>query len=111
MQKDIWRTGRPLIKTHQQKRAHTVTDTAYRIPYTCRHTRAAELLSIGIAPAEAAKQLGHSLQMFLATYSEFIDEYCSEQDPLRFEGIAPQIQKVSQKCPKNKIAFIESKKD
>lgn len=93
------------------KRAHTVTDTAYRIPYTCRHTRAAELLSIGIAPAEAAKQLGHSLQMFLATYSEFIDEYCSEQDPLRFEGIAPQIQKVSQKCPKNKIASIESKKD
>ena len=92
------------------KRAHTATDTAYRIPYTCRHTRAAELLSIGIAPAEAAKQLGHSLQMFLDTYSEFIDEYCSEQDPLRFEGIAPQIQKVSQKCPKTEIVPIGNKK-
>ena len=92
------------------KRAHTATDTAYRIPYTCRHTRAAELLSIGIAPAEAAKQLSHSLQMFLDTYSEFIDEYCSEQDPLRFEGIAPQIQKVSQKCPKTEIVPIGNKK-
>ena len=92
------------------KRAHTATDTAYRIPYTCRHTRAAELLSIGIAPAEAAKQLGHSLQMFLDTYSEFIDEYCSEQDPLRFEGIAPQIQKLSQNCLRTEIVPIGNKK-
>jgi integrase len=50
----------------------------YRIPYTLRHTRAAELLSRGCAIPLAAKQLGHSPAMFLNTYSEFIEEYSTE---------------------------------
>ena len=41
------------------------------IPYTCR--RAAELLSAGVAPAAAAKQLGHTTEIFLRTYSEFLE--------------------------------------
>lgn len=40
------------------------TQVAYRIPYACRHTRAAELLSIGVEPGRAAAELGHSLEMF-----------------------------------------------
>lgn len=54
--------------------AHTEARVPYRIPYTCRHTRAAELLTAGVEPAYAAKQLGHSLQMFLTIYSEWLDD-------------------------------------
>lgn len=66
--------------------AHRRARIPYRIPYTCRHTRAAELLSAGVQPAAAAKQLGHSVEMFLRVYSEFIEEY-SNQDMSLFEGI------------------------
>ena len=55
------------------KRAHEVTGIAYRIPYVCRHARAAELLSTGVEPVEAAKQLGHSLEMFNRIYSKLYD--------------------------------------
>jgi integrase len=68
------------------KLAHERARIAYRHPYVCRHTRAAELLSIGVEPAKAAAQLGHSVQMFLNIYSEFIDEF-SKQDDSIFEGV------------------------
>ena len=55
--------------------AHKKTRIKYRIPYVCRHTRAAELLSAGVAPAAAAKQLGHTTEIFLRTYSEYLEEY------------------------------------
>ena len=45
----------------------------YRRPYTCRHTRASEMLMAGVEPAFAARQLGHSIQMFLTVYAEWID--------------------------------------
>ena len=66
--------------------AHRKARIPYRIPYVCRHTRAAELLSTGVDPADAAKQLGHSLEMFYRTYSEFIEEYAGARDMARFEG-------------------------
>ena len=59
----------------QWMKAHKRTRIRYRIPYVCRHTRAAELLSAGVAPAAAAKQLGHSVEIFLRTYSEYLEEY------------------------------------
>jgi integrase len=68
------------------RKAHQDAKVEYRIPYVCRHTRAAELLSTGVSPAEAAKQLGHSAEMFLRVYSEVIDEYLKNQDKSRFEG-------------------------
>ena len=61
------------------RKAHKDTGLAYRIPYTCRHTRAAELLSANVNPAAAAKQMGHTVEMFLRTYSEFIEEYADQQ--------------------------------
>lgn len=69
------------------REAHRKARLRYRIPYVCRHTRAAELLSIGISPPDAAKQLGHSTEMFMRTYSEFIEEYAGHQDKSRFEGV------------------------
>lgn len=72
--------------------AHDRQRIPYRIPYTCRHTRAAELLSVGVQPASAAKQLGHSAEMFLRVYSEFIDEY-STQDVSLLEGLGKKADK------------------
>ncbi|MEQ8407219.1 MAG: tyrosine-type recombinase/integrase [Gammaproteobacteria bacterium] len=69
------------------KDAHTKARLPYRLPYTCRHTRAAELLSIGVPPAEAASELGHTLQMFFNIYAELIEEYQSSRDRSRFEGV------------------------
>lgn len=67
------------------KKAHDKERIPYRDPYTCRHTRAAELLSQGVGAAEGAYELGHSIQMFLEIYSEFIEEYRGERDWTRFE--------------------------
>ena len=39
------------------------------------NTRATELLSDGENPAEAAQHMGHSVQMFLEIYLEFIEEF------------------------------------
>lgn len=67
------------------RRAHGRARVPYRIPYTLRHTRAAELLSQGASPALAAKQLGHSVQMFLNIYSEYLEEY-SDEDIAALDG-------------------------
>ncbi len=67
-------------------KAHKSARIRMRVPYVCRHTRAAELLSMGVAPADAASQLGHSIQVFLNTYSEFMVEYSGRQDFARFES-------------------------
>lgn len=67
-------------------KAHEKERIKYRVPYVCRHTRAAEMLSRGVSPAEGAQELGHSVQMFLQTYSEFIEEYRGARDYSRLEG-------------------------
>ena len=77
------------------RKAHNKARVPYRIPYTCRHTKAAEMLSINIQPADAAKQLGHSTEIFLRTYSEFMEEYAGHLDYSRFE--AP----TAERLPKN----------
>lgn len=76
------------------REAHRRARIPYRIPYTCRHTRAAELLSTGVDPADAAKQLGHTVEMFLRTYSEWIEEYHQNRDKRRFEGVGVKIQEA-----------------
>lgn len=69
------------------KRAHEKARVPYRIPYTLRHTRAAELLSTGSSDyALFAKELGHSLEMFLRTYSEWIEDY-AQPDTSVLEGV------------------------
>lgn len=67
------------------RKAHTKARVPYRIPYTLRHTRAAELLSQGASVPLAAKQLGHSVQMFLNTYSEYMEAY-SDEDIAALDG-------------------------
>jgi integrase len=45
----------------------------YRSPYETRHTYATMLLMGGATPAWAARQMGHSVQQFLDTYSKWLD--------------------------------------
>lgn len=54
----------------------------YRRSYTCRHTRASEMLMAGVEPAFAAKQLGHTTEMFLNTYADWISGV-KDQDQIR----------------------------
>jgi integrase len=93
--------GQPFRDTHELnaewKEAHRICRIPYRDPYKCRHTRAAELLSQGIEPADAARQLGHSPEMFLRIYSEFIEEFSKNRDKARFEGVPAQLQNQLQK--------------
>ncbi|MCP5331428.1 MAG: tyrosine-type recombinase/integrase [Pseudomonadales bacterium] len=74
------------------KDAHKALKFRYRIPYTCRHTRAAELLSTGVEPGDAAGQMGHTLDVFYRTYAEWIEEYSNKKkDISRFEGATDKI--------------------
>ena len=59
----------------------------YRRSYTCRHTRASAMLMQGNDPAFAAKQLGHSLEMFLKTYAMWISEVKDKEQFERLEAI------------------------
>lgn len=45
----------------------------YRSPSETRNTYATMLLMAGVAPAYGAKQLGHSVEMFLRTYAKWMD--------------------------------------
>lgn len=45
----------------------------YRSPYQTRHTYATMMLMAGVAPAYAARQMGHSVEVFLRTYARWID--------------------------------------
>lgn len=49
------------------------TGIRYRSPYETRHTYATVMLMSGVTPAYAAKQMGHSIEMFLRTYAKWID--------------------------------------
>mgnify|MGYP003670539499 FL=1 len=75
------------IFNEEWRRAHQEKNIPYgeeqhRTPYTCRHTRAAELLSQGVPPAKGAEQLGHSVLVFLNTYSEWIEKYSKTDNTL-----------------------------
>lgn len=45
----------------------------YRSPYETRHTYATMMLMAGVAPAFAARQMGHSVETFLRKYARWID--------------------------------------
>ena len=59
----------------------------YRRPYQLRHTYATAMLMAGIAPGFAARQLGHSVEMFLRTYSKWIDGAADDREMAKLEGV------------------------
>jgi integrase len=56
----------------------------YRRPYNMRHSYATAMLMAGMTPAFCARQLGHSIEMFLRTYARWIDgaQNAAEMDRL-----------------------------
>ena len=49
---------------------------------TTSHTRATEMLSDGVNPAKAARQLGHDKETFLKTYADYMPDYDEGSDDL-----------------------------
>lgn len=69
----------------------------YRSPYDTRHTYATMLLMAGVTPAFAAKQMGHSVQMFLKTYARWVDGALNEFEMDKLESILqPQLPSIKQ---------------
>ena len=57
----------------------------YRRPYNMRHSYATAMLMAGMTPAFCAKQLGHSIEMFLRTYARWMDGAQNEVEMARLE--------------------------
>ena len=70
----------------------------YRRPYNMRHSYATAMLMASMTPAFCAKQLGHSVEMFLRTYAKWIDGGQNELEMQRLEAsLSPHYpQKTSQ---------------
>lgn len=58
----------------------------YRQPYNTRHTFATRMLMAGMTPAFCAKQLGHSVEIFLRDYSKWLDDGHLELEMARMEA-------------------------
>jgi len=58
----------------------------YRKPYNMRHTYATMMLMAGMTPAFCAKQLGHSVEMFLGTYAKWLDGGQNDVEMARMEA-------------------------
>lgn len=58
----------------------------YRRPYNLRHTYATVMLMAGMTPAFCAKQLGHSVDIFLRTYSKWLDGEQNDLEMQRMEA-------------------------
>ena len=96
---------KPEVFNEEWARIHAELKIPYgkssnRTPYTCRHTRATELLTNGVPPAKGAEQLGNSVQVFLATYAEWIEEYSGLDNALLERKINPE---SATKVPQNPI--------
>jgi integrase len=72
----------------------------YRSPYQTRHTYASMMLMAGMTPAFCAKQLGHSVEMFLRTYSKWIDGGRNDVEMDKLEGLLGG--EVSRTIPRNR---------
>ena len=59
----------------------------YRSPYETRHTYATMMLMAGVTPAFAARQMGHSVAMFLRTYARWIDGGQNQVEMGKLEGL------------------------
>jgi hypothetical protein len=71
----------------------------YRRPYNMRHTYATMMLMAGLTPAYCARQLGHSVEMFLRTYSRWLDgsqnASSDERRLLRRRAVADAVEPVA----------------
>jgi len=68
----------------------------YRRPYNMRHSYATAMLMAGMTPAFCARQLGHSVEVFLRTYAKWLDGQQDDQEMERLEaGLSPSYPRKS----------------
>ena len=58
----------------------------YQRLYNMRHSYATAMLMAGMTPVFCAKQLGHSVEIFLTTYSKWVDGEQNELEMARLEN-------------------------
>lgn len=98
------RSGKPWTDENAFRRGHwtpalKVCGVRYRKPYTMRHTFATYMLMESVHPSFAAKQLGHSIDMFLKTYSRWLDGKQNEIEMSKIEAaMALSAPKNDSKC-------------
>ena len=73
---------------------------SHRVSYTCRHTRAAMMLTGGIDVMYAANQLGHTKEMFLRTYSTWINELGDKAQEDKLKALSSLKETVVSSGPK-----------
>lgn len=72
----------------------------YRRPYNMRHSYATAMLMAGMTPAFCAKQLGHSVEMFLRTYAKWINGSQDDAEMQRLEAsLSPKYPQKTEKAP------------
>lgn len=65
--------GRPW-RAERAKRWPASHRLATAVPYDLRHTAATMMLRAGVTPSEAARRLGHSVEMFLKVYAGVFED-------------------------------------
>lgn len=79
------------------RRTLTRLGIRYRQPYNLRHTYATQMLMAGLNPAFGAKQLGHSVQEFLRTYSRWLS---GDADTREMQRLEAAMQPAAKKAPR-----------
>lgn len=69
------------------KRTMKRTGIRYRSPYNARHTCATMMLEAEMSPAYCAKMLGHTVEMFLKIYADFIDKELKDAQARKWASI------------------------
>ena len=85
------RYGTPWVDERAFRRSYwtptlKVLGIRYRRPYNMRHTYATAMLMAGMTPAFCARELGHSVEMFLRTYAKWVDNVRDDAEMARLES-------------------------
>lgn len=70
------------------KAALSRAEVRYRIPYTCRHTRASAMITAGIDDKFGAGQLGHTIEMYHRTYGRWIAALGDQEQVAKLKKLA-----------------------
>lgn len=87
-------------------RSLKVLGIRYRRPYNCRHTYATMMLMAGMLAPFCAKQMGHSVKIFLETYAKWLDGARDDAEMQRLEDsfvdkpLSPGYHQETTKAPK-----------
>lgn len=85
-----WLNGKAFLKLYWAPMLKRL-GIRYRRPYNMRHSYATSMLMAGMKPAFCAKQLGHTVEMFLRTYAKWMDGDENDMEMARLEtSLSPE---------------------